>query len=427
MSIPSLSDLESTARKVVYAAMDDGALSDLTTRKVRDKVEAIHGLKEGTLHQPKYKNSLKAVILDTSEEVKAQMKGEEVHIQPEAKEGKTSFKKRQAGKGFKSAEFIQDSSDLEDLPESKPETLFPKRSPKKDRIKSKDSSKPVVKNPPPQKRRKTVVDSDNESEAEKGGVELKVQEVILPSQPKAKPSSKKRRKIVVNDDGNENPKDDKKPEPKPASHKSSPKKRPKVLDSDDENEREIPAGTKSKTKATAADDSDMSSLFGDSLKKKKARTSGEKLPAKKAVKGNSKGESSSGKHEETIKKLKSFVNACGVRKPWIKIFKDIPKPTQQITKLREILTDLGMTGRMSLEQAKRIKADRELAKELEDVQSFEQSVLNRSRSRTASTSQASIKPAASEGEESEEDIQHRRRKVSALRSIEAFLGSDSDD
>jgi hypothetical protein len=39
-------------------------------------------------------------------------------------------------------------------------------------------------------------------------------------------------------------------------------------------------------------------------------------------------------------------------------------PQQQIKKLKEILADLGMTGRMSMEQAKAIKEKRELAKEL---------------------------------------------------------------
>lgn len=46
------------------------------------------------------------------------------------------------------------------------------------------------------------------------------------------------------------------------------------------------------------------------------------------------------------------------------MFQDLDTPQQQIKKLKEILTDLGMTGRMSMEQAKAIKERRELAKEL---------------------------------------------------------------
>lgn len=60
----------------------------------------------------------------------------------------------------------------------------------------------------------------------------------------------------------------------------------------------------------------------------------------------------------------SFVVACGIRKVWAKEFKDLDSLTQQISRLKQILSDLGMSGRMSLDQAKSIKAKRELAQEL---------------------------------------------------------------
>ncbi|GLB44272.1 putative transcriptional regulator [Lyophyllum shimeji] len=135
------------------------------------------------------------------------------------------------------------------------------------------------------------------------------------------------------------------------------------------------------------------------------------------------------KDEATIKRLKSFVLACGVRKPWAKVFKDYPHPSQQIKKLKEILAELGMTGRLSMEQAKRIKAQRELAQELEDVRSFEQSVLSRSsRSRTTSAARP-VKSEESEDEESDEEVQPRRKqaKNKALQSINAFLEDQSDE
>lgn len=46
------------------------------------------------------------------------------------------------------------------------------------------------------------------------------------------------------------------------------------------------------------------------------------------------------------------------------MFQDLDTPQQQIKKLKEMLTELGMTGRMSMEQAKAIKEKRELAQEL---------------------------------------------------------------
>jgi hypothetical protein len=84
--------------------------------------------------------------------------------------------------------------------------------------------------------------------------------------------------------------------------------------------------------------------------------------------------------EETIKRLKvslqliaisyspqlvqSLVVACGIRKVWSKVFEGIDKPSQQIKKLKEMLSDLGMKGRHSMEQAKAIREKRELAQEL---------------------------------------------------------------
>ena len=62
--------------------------------------------------------------------------------------------------------------------------------------------------------------------------------------------------------------------------------------------------------------------------------------------------------------FQSLVVACGTRKVWSKVFKSLDTPQQQIKKLKELLADLGMTGRMSMEQAKAIKEKRELAQEL---------------------------------------------------------------
>lgn len=62
--------------------------------------------------------------------------------------------------------------------------------------------------------------------------------------------------------------------------------------------------------------------------------------------------------------FKSLIVACGVRKVWSKELKDMEKPSAQISHLRKLLSDLGMKGRFSMEQAKAIKERRELAKEL---------------------------------------------------------------
>lgn len=93
--------------------------------------------------------------------------------------------------------------------------------------------------------------------------------------------------------------------------------------------------------------------------------------------------------------FQSFVAACGVRKQWAREFKDSTLPSEQIKRLRGILAELGMEGRLSMEKAKEIKEKRELAKELgtpscplhlhflvltcslvEDVQNFEAAVVS---------------------------------------------------
>jgi hypothetical protein len=111
---------------------------------------------------------------------------------------------------------------------------------------------------------------------------------------------------------------------------------------------------------------------------------------------------------------------------WAKLFKDVEKPSQQIRMLKQILEELGMTGRLSLEKAKAIKEKRELAQELgwcliilygiimlttipEDVQAFA----------AAATKSKTAKPSESEedGEEEEEEEKPAKRKVCSSNSM----------
>ncbi|KAK0214833.1 hypothetical protein IW262DRAFT_1465606 [Armillaria fumosa] len=131
----------------------------------------------------------------------------------------------------------------------------------------------------------------------------------------------------------------------------------------------------------------------------------------------------SDKDEATIKRLKSLVLACGVRKPWARLFEGVHRPSQQIKIIKDILAELGMKGRMSMEQAKTIREKREMEQELADVQLFEKSFVNRS-----SRSQATTKVAESDQDDSDEEMAEKpvKRKMSARQSIMAFLGDESD-
>lgn len=53
-----------------------------------------------------------------------------------------------------------------------------------------------------------------------------------------------------------------------------------------------------------------------------------------------------------------------MRKVWAKEFKNIDSKSEQIRHLKRMLSDLGMSGRMSMEQAKVIKEKREFEQEL---------------------------------------------------------------
>ncbi|KAF8208756.1 hypothetical protein K438DRAFT_286056 [Mycena galopus ATCC 62051] len=204
---------------------------------------------------------------------------------------------------------------------------------------------------------------------------------------------------------------------------TSPKRLPKPIPSKTSGSVAKPSARPSTTSTPephANSDSELSVLEDEPPKKKKAKatkpkdTEGDKPKSSKGKKASV----SSSKDEDTIKRLKSFILACGIRKKWATVFKDVESPSEQIRMLKAILSDLGMSGRMSLEQAKAIKEKRELAQELEDVQTFA----------AAATRSKARKPSEEEDEEeSEAEELPAKRKTNARKSIMAFLGDQSDE
>ncbi|KAF8573754.1 hypothetical protein K439DRAFT_1665684 [Ramaria rubella] len=174
--------------------------------------------------------------------------------------------------------------------------------------------------------------------------------------------------------------------------------------------------------------------------------SDDELPKKKGTKRKSKGGDNgkttkstkdkepanvSDQDEQTIKRLKSYVSACGLRKVWSKEFADLPQPRQQIRHLKAILTDLGMTGRLSMDQAKAIKRKRALARELNDVIEFERKAgVSRSRQRQESKAKRTMGELDTDsevGESSEEEEEEVGKKSTASGSIMAYLANQSSD
>jgi len=178
---------------------------------------------------------------------------------------------------------------------------------------------------------------------------------------------------------------------------------------------------------------DATLIKKDVKKKEKApEKANKKEPKEKKAK---KSTAELSKDEETIKRLKSFVHACGVRKVWTKEFQNLDTTSQQIKRLKEILGDLGIDGRPSMDKAKAIKEKRDLAKELEDVRSFEQAMIvgpsrNRSRASIAEEpARGSVPGGRSESGRISDfsDEAPTKHKNAARKSIMAFLGDDTDD
>ncbi|KAH8832601.1 hypothetical protein DL96DRAFT_1582791 [Flagelloscypha sp. PMI_526] len=129
------------------------------------------------------------------------------------------------------------------------------------------------------------------------------------------------------------------------------------------------------------------------------------------------------KHEETLKRYKTLITACGVRRPYAKIFKEkgitdsLPK---QVICLKRILQDeLGMTGKMGMAQAKEIRERRELAQDIADADAFTKSILVNGK-RASRSAPKTTRP-SSDTEEQEIDAQPTART-----SIAAFLQDQSD-
>ncbi|CAG8745399.1 5303_t:CDS:2, partial [Funneliformis caledonium] len=113
------------------------------------------------------------------------------------------------------------------------------------------------------------------------------------------------------------------------------------------------------------DDDDLSSLEDEPLKKKrKAGKPVGKSAVKTVVKTVNNKAGNVEKEDKKIKNLKSLINKCGVRKTWAKELVDCKTNLSKIRKLKQILVDLGVEGRPTLEKCKKVKKRRELEAEL---------------------------------------------------------------
>lgn len=359
------------------------ALDELTQRKTRSLVEQDLGLEAGTLDAKEYKEAIKKVVLDFIESQPSQS---------------TPAKPK--------------SAEPERPPTPAQEDSKPKPKPKPRKSKSDDAAEDAPAKTTT-KKRKRVSAKTVESDDEGGGEVIEVD----PPKPakKAKPSEK--------------------PGPTEKAFGQFMGLINAEMQKDMARDAEAEAAVGNRANIVTEFDSDVSSVIDQSPVKKKGRKRKSKSdsdtkeskktkpvdsdeqdskPAK--AKRGKKPAVELDKNEEEIKRLKSFVVACGVRKQWAREFKGMDKPSQQIAHLRKMLAELGMTGRLSLDKAKSIRAQRELQQEIQDVVEFD-------RKRGSGARDVASEP--SEDEEEEEENVKPAKKLQ--HSIAAFLADQSDD
>lgn len=72
--------------------------------------------------------------------------------------------------------------------------------------------------------------------------------------------------------------------------------------------------------------------------------------------------------EEKVKRLQSQLLKCGIRKLWHKELAKYKTTQAKVSHLETMLADLGIQGRFSEAQAKKIKAKRELQADIQEIQ-----------------------------------------------------------
>ncbi|KAJ3794392.1 hypothetical protein GGU11DRAFT_320091 [Lentinula aff. detonsa] len=416
MPPPDTKVIGKLTREIVSDADKSGTLSKLTPRIIREKLEEDLALEDGALKQ--LKHVIQEAITKALEETRDDEENDEANEEDDWQEERQNVASKVETKRTARKEKQKKSTEkpLDKKPSQKP----PKTEPSSSDIPAKGKKRKSEADVSSSKAKKPRVSNDAKSKVKRDKEAFTSAAVVPPSSD-------------FEDDIPAKPTEDNIPfadktTPRRLSSKRTPSPNKPKHDSSPENSSK--SGSPPQMEEAEKSESELSVLIDEppKLKKKgKAKVSSEISEAKEQKKTRKGAASTSlSKDEETIKRLKSLVNACGVRKVWSKVFKDInDSPSKQIALLRKILADLGMTGRLSLEQAKTIKERREFASELADVQSFEQSITNQSsrRSRSVATKEESSE---AEKDSDEENVRPAKRKTNARQSIMSFLEDQSD-
>ncbi|MCJ1270051.1 hypothetical protein MMC22_009945 [Lobaria immixta] len=303
---PSQAALEQALRNAVERVYKLGNLEELTVKRIRAAAEQDLDLEEGFFKTDStWKEKSKDII---QSEV-------ELHTH---------------------ANSVGDPS----LSQSSPRPKAPKRLPKAQEAR-KSRSKGAKRASPPEvgsKKRRKKVDSDEEASAIDVGART------------TRPVAKARKRAL--------------PTGSPALKREQ-KEESEAADS-------APEEPKSIQTAAADSESEMSVVIDEKPKRQsKGRNPRSVKPASKkaGVSRATKGaDQSADPDAEEIKRLQGWLVKCGCRKMWYKELAPYDTPNLKIRHLKEMLSDIGMTGRYSIEKATQIREERELKADLEAVQ-----------------------------------------------------------
>lgn len=204
---------------------------------------------------------------------------------------------------------------------------------------------------------KTKVVEESEEDEEDQETSAHSREVSVS---RGKGKNAKSRTVVDSDEENED------------ATSGAPAKSPLGNDKEDEEDKS-PQKPSTTSNGTANDsESELSSVIDEPPPKKKRQPkSASSKPAPKAVKAKgskAKDDATLDPDEAEIKRLQGWLIKCGIRKLWHRELAPYDAPKQKINHLKRLLKDAGMDGRYSLEKARQIKEQRELAADLEAVQ-----------------------------------------------------------
>lgn len=344
MSLPSDDKIEQTLRDTVANLFASGKSEEITVKRVRTIAEEKLGLPQDFLKSQDWKARSNTIIHDEVDQHYAE-------DAPSSPVKKPISRKKDMPKASST--------------KPKPAPGKTKQAVEGPRGVKRRSPGPQVK---PKKRRKVVISSDEESDQVEPDVSPPDE---LPSEPESEPKNVRRRtkaKVVEDDTDEEidNGIQTNRPEAK-LKHES------------EDEVKTVPKSQKSQASSDIKGDiseSELSSLIDEPPPKKRQKKSPSNKPTRaeksakpaKAKPSKSKDLKDLDPQEAEIKRLQGWLVKCGIRKLWHKELTPYDTSRAKVNHLKDMLKDVGMDGRYSVEKASKIKEQRELAAELDAVQ-----------------------------------------------------------